>query len=286
MSRIGVWVLRRLSRPVQAADYVNEEYEERHVDVEAMKGSLRQTFPGATFRGRVLDIGCSEGMEAVAIAQLGAAEVQGIDIRIDPGAAVKLASRLAPRARVEFACMPVERLRFDAEYFDAIVTLGSLEHFADPFVALEECSRVLAPGGRLFLTSGVWRGPWGPHMQHFTRVPWVHFLFSESTIMEARSAYRSDGARRFAEVEGGLNRIGVRSFLQWVARSDLALEWIQRNPIYGQRWLAGLPLVGEFFTHTFFAVLRKRGAPRPVHGSPATSSRVVERKEEAFVSRR
>jgi hypothetical protein len=46
-------------------------------------------------------------------------------------------------------------------------------------------------------------------MHSFTKAPSIQFVFSEATIMNVRRLYRSDGTRRFAEVEGGLNQVGV-----------------------------------------------------------------------------
>lgn len=45
------------------------------------------------------------------------------------------------------------RLPFEADSFDSVVFAEVLEHLSEPAAALEEISRVLEPGGRLFLTT-------------------------------------------------------------------------------------------------------------------------------------
>jgi len=258
MSRLGVAVLQALSRSPDATDYVNAAYEARHVHLPETVRALRETFPElAVHGGHVLDVGCAEGLESVALVQAGATAVTGIDIRIDPAMATQRAEELMTHAPITFQRMAVEHLQFPDRTFDAVLTMGSFEHFADPLAALREMARVVRPGGRIYLTSGVWRGPWGAHMQFFTHVPWVQYLFSERTIMSVRTRYRTDGAQHFHEVEGGLNTIGTRAFQRAVSALGLQLERLTPSPIFGQQWMTRLPMLHEFFTHVFTAVIRK-----------------------------
>lgn len=260
MSRVGRFLLRKLSRDPAEGDYAIPHYEVRHHDLDAMTASLIEYFPSireGICGKRVLDVGCSEGMESVALARLGAREVDGIDIRIDFERAGEVRTALAVPARVDLHLMDALHLAFADESFDVVVTCSSFEHFLDPVGMLREAHRVLKPGGRIYLTSGNWWGPWGAHMTHFTRLPWVQFLFSEETIMAVRSDYRSDGAERFEEVEGGLNRIDIRSFRRFIDDLGLSPVWLRPVPVKGMRSLSRIPVVGTFFTHEFHAVLRK-----------------------------
>jgi 2-polyprenyl-3-methyl-5-hydroxy-6-metoxy-1,4-benzoquinol methylase len=54
---------------------------------------------GTELASRVLDIGCAEGLEAIALARLGAAQVVGIDIRIDEARAARLKPSSHPMRR-------------------------------------------------------------------------------------------------------------------------------------------------------------------------------------------
>jgi hypothetical protein len=98
-------------------------------------------------------------------------------------------------------------------------------------------------------------------MNFFTKVPWVQFLFAERTVMRVRQAYRSDGAARYEEVVGGLNRVGVRSFLRLTRAAGLTVERLRLEPVRQMKFLTRLPLFDEFFTHYLVAVLRKPAAP-------------------------
>lgn len=46
----------------------------------------------------------------------------------------------------------VQKLTFDDNYFDTIVSCETIEHVPNPDIAIKELFRVLKPGGRLFLT--------------------------------------------------------------------------------------------------------------------------------------
>lgn len=100
--------------------------------LEEMAGDLRLP-PG----GRVLDFGCADmpyrrffGPEA---------DVVGADL---PG---------NPRASVDVR--PDGTLPSEDASFDAVLSTQVLEHVADPNVHLDECLRVLRPGGRLLLST-------------------------------------------------------------------------------------------------------------------------------------
>ncbi len=273
MSRLGEFVLRKLSRDPSAPDYLPDHYVQKHQDPTAQIQFLERTFPAikAILSGkRVLNIGCAEGQEALGISMLGAREVCGIDIRIDRRENERIRKK-HPDRQLEFAFVDAHNLAFAAETFDAVITVDAFEHFADPYSVLKESARVLKEDGRIFLTSGVWAHPWGSHMNFFTMVPWVQFLFSEATIMNVRRLYRSDGANRFSEVEGGMNKIGVRRLKKIVKQLQLNTEYLNLRPVKGLKTLTRIPLVNEFFTGQIVAVLKKELSRRPaaLSGQPA-----------------
>jgi 2-polyprenyl-3-methyl-5-hydroxy-6-metoxy-1,4-benzoquinol methylase len=93
--------------------------------------------------GRLLDVGCGNGDFLRAMRDYGW-EVAGLDL--DPKAIEACRDR-----GIEAACGTLDTAGLPEASFDA-VTLGHvIEHFHDPIAALEECRRVLKPGGSLFL---------------------------------------------------------------------------------------------------------------------------------------
>jgi hypothetical protein len=75
--------------------------------------------------------------------------------------------------------------------------------------------------------------------------------------MNVRKKYRNDGANRFNEVEGGLNKIGIRSFNDMINDLNLKVEYLKLNPVKGLTLLTKVPYLNELFTNLIVAVLRK-----------------------------
>ncbi len=100
-----------------------------------------------------LDAGCGGGRFVVALARLGAARVEGIDVSEE---AVKAANaRLAERglsAEAKAQVASVLDIPFGDATFDYVISSGVIHHTPDPKRAFLELTRVLRPGGKLFLS--------------------------------------------------------------------------------------------------------------------------------------
>lgn len=106
-------------------------------------------FDTAYFKGRkVLDAGCGGGRNSVAMAALGAS-VTGIDIS-DSGIE-DARNRLPEGLDVTYRIGSVLDISFDDESFDFVWCSGVLHHTTDFSAGLDEVTRVLRPGGKLFL---------------------------------------------------------------------------------------------------------------------------------------
>jgi len=75
--------------------------------------------------------------------------------------------------------------------------------------------------------------------------------------MRWRSSIRSDGAKRFHEVEGGLNQMTVRRFRTLVTRSNFEVRSFEAVPIRRLSFLANA-LTREFLTSTVRCQLEPR----------------------------
>jgi SAM-dependent methyltransferase len=100
---------------------------------------------------RVLDVATGPGYVAAACAVRGA-DVVGIDVAAEM---VSLARRLRPE--LEFRQANAEQLPFADGAFDAVVANFFILHVGRPEQAAAELARVLAPGGRLALST--WDAP-------------------------------------------------------------------------------------------------------------------------------
>ncbi|WP_332255726.1 class I SAM-dependent methyltransferase [Thiosulfatihalobacter marinus] len=98
---------------------------------------------------RILDVGCGDGVLATRLAQDGA-RVAGLDTSADMIAAAR---RRAEAAGVEIDLVEGDAggLPFPAGHYDCVVSVATLCFVDDPRSTIREMTRVLKPGGRLFL---------------------------------------------------------------------------------------------------------------------------------------
>ncbi|MBX6323844.1 MAG: class I SAM-dependent methyltransferase [Rhodospirillaceae bacterium] len=95
------------------------------------------------YDGRGLDIGCGDGIVgSVLMAEVGPTELHGID-----------EATLRSRAYAGYTVGDMQALPYAASSFDYVVGICVVEHVPDLDAVLREASRVLRPGGRLYLTT-------------------------------------------------------------------------------------------------------------------------------------
>ncbi len=201
----------------------------------------------------VVDFGCGTGAEAVEIAERGARQVIGLDLR----------ERVLVRARERAQAAGVaDRCLFTttaAGRADVVISIDAFEHFEDPAAILETMKKLLRPGGRILVAFGPpWGHPLGGHL--FSVFPWAHLVVSERALMRWWSEFSTDGATRFAEIDGGLNQMTVRRFRRLVAASGLVVEEFTPVPIRRFRWLHVGP-GRELFTSIVRCTLRLDTVP-------------------------
>jgi len=206
---------------------------------------------------RVADFGCGLGAQAMALAGAYRCRVVGIDT--NPATLAKAANAARERhldtERVSFCDFTAPEL-FGA--FDVVISQNAMEHYPQPAAALETMRRLLRPGGQIMLTFGPpWFAPWGSHMQFFCRVPWVNVLFRERTVMRVRASYRSDGARRYEDVESGLNKMSLRKLEELLSASTMGVEYIRYHGVKRQDWVSEVPLLRELFVNQVTCLLTR-----------------------------
>ena len=96
----------------------------------------------------------------------------------------------------------------------------------------------------------------GSTCQLFCPVPWLQLWFSEKTVLTVRRRYRQDGARRYEEVEGGLNKMSLAKFERIVKNSGLEVERLKYTGVKQLHFLTKIPGIREFMTNVVTVVLR------------------------------
>jgi len=120
---------------------------------------------------RLLEVGCGLGTDLRQFA-LGGAQVVGIDLS---ARSVRLARRHFEvyQTRGDFCNSDAENLPFASATFDVVYSFGVLHHTPHTQRALDECFRVLKPGGRLILmlyNSHSWHVRVDPYLRNVYRL--------------------------------------------------------------------------------------------------------------------
>ena len=108
-----------------------------------LQQDLEVRFLSAVPQGRLLDVGCGQGLWLRSMRELGW-RVDGVDFderAVKAGAEGGLAIR----------CGSLEQQNFSGATFDAVTMSHVIEHLPDPVRTLTECARILKPGGKLVL---------------------------------------------------------------------------------------------------------------------------------------
>jgi SAM-dependent methyltransferase len=214
---------------------------------------------------RMLDIGCGYGTTCVYAAQHGAALATGVDSDAER---IEFARRHIPERYPEVS----DRVRLHIEdtievvrdqRFDLIVLKDSFEHIDEPEQAINDIKTLLAPGGAIAIGNPPWKSFYGGHTNFMTRFPWVHLIFPERIVMQARRRFRPDEppASRYEDVRGGMNRMTIRKFEGIMSRSGLRQELFAINqgshPAHrALRLLRRLPFGREIFAANVYGVWR------------------------------
>lgn len=119
-----------------------------------MVGELCERYP----RPRILDIGCGEGAHLLALAP----RIHGgFGIDVSRRAVSAATARSDGRSQLAFRVLEAERLpESDLGRFEIVLFIGSLEHMADPQIALAAARGRLRPDGRIVVVA---ISPSAPH---------------------------------------------------------------------------------------------------------------------------
>ena len=117
-------------------------------DINPTRIAFIQKYTELTGRS-VLDVGCGGGVLSEGMAALGAF-VTGLDV--EPQAITTAKAHAKEGAlSIDYVCQPIET--YDAGSFDMITCMEMLEHVTEPSLVIHHCSRLLKPGGYLFLST-------------------------------------------------------------------------------------------------------------------------------------
>jgi SAM-dependent methyltransferase len=227
---------------------------------------------GVTIGGRVLDAGCGGGGMPLSLAEH-AREVVGIDPIDRFGQAGVVLARERGLTNLHFARADGMALPFPDGAFDLVLSHAVIEHVADAPRYLRECRRVLAPGGRCYLSTAPYLSFAGAHLPRL-RVPVpLHLIAGRAVAFRTFRvlARRAPWTLREPAHENSF----IRDARLGIAKHDYLLEKVRVTRLRGQIAAAGLHIVREELHVT--STVRRLPAPlaRWVRDSPLTQDALI-----------
>ena len=197
---------------------------------------------GVAIGGRVLDAGCGGGGMPLSLAEH-AAFVVGIDPIDRFGDAGVVLKRERSVRHLHFARADGMALPFASGTFDLVLSHAVIEHVSDARRYLGECRRVLAPGGRCYLSTAPYLSLAGAHLPRL-RVPVpLHLIFGRSIAFRSFRWLARHAPRTLREPAH--ENSFIRDARMGIAKHDDLLEKVRVVRLRGQIAAAGFRIVRE-----------------------------------------
>jgi SAM-dependent methyltransferase len=240
---------------------------------------------GVSVHGRVLDAGCGGGGMPLSLA-----EETAMVVGIDPAdrfsdAAVRIAAERGLQ-NLAFALADGMWLPFCDRVFNLVLSHAVIEHVADAPLYLRECARVLAPGGRFYLSTAPYLSFAGAHLPRLKLQVPLHLMVGRRaafaafrflarhaawTLKEPANENSFIKAARRGEIKHDdlLEKVRVRRLRDQLAAAGLAVvreelhvtATVRRLPAPVARWLRDTPFTQDALISNIEYVLKRTSDP-------------------------
>jgi SAM-dependent methyltransferase len=174
--------------------------------------------------GRVLDVGCGDGINCLVMAHVAHARVVGADLRLP----------LFRFTRADATSLP-----FPDDSFDVLLSRSALEHIVPVERALAEMARVTRAGGVIHHAVDPYYWLRGCHKRGVVDIPWAHARLSLEDFQ--RFVTESEGAAVAAKRCSRLQTLNRLTLAQWRAAVEAGpfdiLEWTEEPSAFAAQLL-------------------------------------------------
>ena len=109
----------------------------------------------------IVDLGCGDGAITSSYLDCGARRVIGVDIDAQ---AIDRARANWQSSRLTFLNGRKDAIPVETASVDVVICFDVFEHVSQPRAILDECHRILKPGGKMLIGTWGWYHPYAPHL--------------------------------------------------------------------------------------------------------------------------
>jgi SAM-dependent methyltransferase len=206
----------------------------------------------------VLDAGCGPGGKTVFYAEMGCKRIVGIDIDENRLGYAREFAKKKNALNAEFVLGSLVSLPFDYIFMNDVV-----EHIERPILvkALEECRRVVKPGGKICLEFPPWSSFDAAHLYDYIYLPWCQVLFSPETLVgvmnRLKPAHPVIGNLSVVEHFLELNRITISESKELFKKLNFKIIAFDLNMLLDMKFVKYIPILRKYWTRRVVAVLGK-----------------------------
>ena len=161
-----------------------------------------------------LDIGCGDGLHTLLIGKK-VGKITGIDINTAfVETARSYAAKMGKTVNADFFDQPLEKLGFPDNHFDVIFSICVIEHISNHEEVLQECLRILKPGGKI--------------------------IFTVDTLETINDPELLESHRRQHHVVRYFRQDSLRELLSVTGFSELKFQALFRSPLANELFIRGI----------------------------------------------
>ena len=161
-----------------------EKAKKKPFDLFYPKHNLKKEFEGK----KLLDLGCSIGGDTFVMGENWKPKaLTGLDFSKESILAAQDFNQIhSSKVNYSFVSGYAEKMPFEDNSFDAIVSHDTVEHVRSVKKTLSECKRILRKGGAAYIVFPSFKLPFGgAHVDSVTKTPFLEWFFSPKAINEA-----------------------------------------------------------------------------------------------------
>ncbi len=172
------------------------------------------------FKGKiVVDYGCGYGYDSLFVLKAGAQHVYCLDVelnRLEDSERLHKTHGFQNATYIDNSDIDSLPTKIGEKSVDILFSRNVMEHVPKPKNALKAMYGVLKPGGVAYIgTAPLYKSPFGPHFSGKCKVPWVHLMFSEETILSVfKELYHlPESVEHFQDIPGsGVNKMSYYQY--------------------------------------------------------------------------